>query len=331
VSSSPTPSRTALIAGFVTIYLVWGSTYLGIRIAVETLPPFLMASARFVVAGALMGVFLLFRGGFKAKPHQWRDNILIGGLLCLGGNGLVCWSEQKVPSGIATLMVSVAPLYITLLDWAALAFFKDGRRGSRPNSLTFAGLAVGFVGLVLLVGPSVLNEGVGHLEGARVLGLASASLFWGIGMIYTKYARDPAEPFTGSAIQMLGGGVWLLAVSVLTGELPGFHPADVSARSLIAWVYLIVMGSLVGFTTFVWLMKHSSPTRVSTYAYVNPVVAVFLGWLVLHETVSPRIFVAAAIIIAGVVLITVAKGRKPAVKSAPMAAGVAPEPLKRAG
>jgi drug/metabolite transporter (DMT)-like permease len=331
VSSSSTPSRPALIAGFATIYLVWGSTYLGIRIAVETLPPFLMASARFFVAGGLMAVFLTFRGGFKAKRHQWRDNILIGGLLCLGGNGLVCWSEQKVPSGITTLMVSVAPLYITLLDWGALAFFKDGRRGSRPNSLTFAGLAVGFVGLILLVGPSVLNEGVGHLEGTRVLGLLSASLFWGFGMIYTKYARDPVEPFTGSAIQMLGGGVWLLAVSVLTGELPGFHLAEVSTRSLAAWAYLIVMGSLVGFTTFVWLMKHSSPTRVSTYAYVNPVVAVFLGWRVLHETVSPRIFVAAAIIIAGVALITVAKGRKPAARSTPLASGVAPAPLEQTG
>ncbi len=306
-----TPSRTALLLGFATIYLVWGSTYLGIRIAVETLPPFLMAGARFLIAGSLIAGFIAVTRGFKAKPHQWRDNILIGAFLLLGGNGLVSWAEQEIPSGIATLMVSIGPVFIVLLDWLTLAVFKDGRRGTRPTILTFVGMALGFFGLVLLVGPSVLEAGTGHLDGYRVLALIGASLFWGIGSLYTRYARDPAEPFTGSAIQMLGGGGWLLLVSLLAGEPFHFDVAAVSARSLGAWVYLIVFGSLIGFTTFVWLMKHCTPSKVSTFAYVNPIVAVFLGWWMLHEPVNPRIFVAAAVIITGVALITLAKNKKP--------------------
>ncbi len=309
---SATPSRFALLLGFATIYLVWGSTYLGIRIAVETLPPFLMAGARFLVAGGLIAVFIALTRGFSAKRHQWRDNILIGGFLLLGGNGLVSWSEQKVPSGIATLLVSVGPLFIVLLDWAAHAYFGDGKRGTRPTALTFVGLALGFAGLVLLVGPSVLAQGTGHLDGGRILGLIGASFFWSVGSIYTRYAPEPAEPFTASAIQMLGGSGWLFLVSLVTGEFTHFSAADITLRSVAAWGYLIVAGSLIGFTTFVWLMKHSTPAKVSTYAYVNPIVAVFLGWLVLHETVSPRIFVAAAVIIAGVAIITVSRGRKSA-------------------
>ena len=307
------PSRTALVIGFATIYLVWGSTYLGIRIAVETLPPFLMAGVRFLVAGALMAGFIGFTRGFKAKRHQWRDNAIIGAFLLLGGNGLVSWSEQKVPSGIATLMVSIGPLFIVLLDWLVLTVSKDGQRGTKPTLLTFVGLALGFLGLALLVGPNVWEAGVGHLDGLRVLALIGACLFWGIGSLYTRYARDPAEPLTGAAIQMLCGGGWLLLVSLLAGEPFHFEVTLVSARSIGAWVYLVLFGSLIGFTTFVWLMKHSTPARVSTYAYVNPIVAVFLGWLVLHEPVNPRIFAAAAIIITGVALITVAKTIKPVV------------------
>lgn len=307
---SRAPSRTALILAFAAIYLIWGSTYLGIRIAVETLPPFLMAGVRFLVAGGIMAGVLALTRGFKATPQQWRDNAIIGGFLLLGGNGLVSWAEQKIPSGIATLMVSVGPVFIVLLDWLVLVVAKDGQRGTRPTLLTFLGLGLGFVGLALLVGPNVVDGGVGHLDSMGLVALLAACLFWGIGSLFTRYARDPAEPFTGSAIQMICGGGWLLLVSVLAGEPFHFDPAAVSARSIIAWVYLAGVGSLIGFTTFVWLMKHSTPSKVSTYAYVNPIVAVFLGWLVLHEPVSPRIFVAAAVIVAGVAIITLAKTRK---------------------
>ncbi len=327
MSSSAQPSRTALIAAFAAIYIIWGSTYLGIRIAVESMPAFLMASARFLVAGGIVIGFIALTRGFKATTKQWRDNAIVGGFLCLGGNGLVSWAEEKVPSGIATLMISAGPVFIVLMDWAVLACSKDGSRGSRPNLLTFGGLALGFVGLAILVGPDVMATGVNGLDPWRVLGLLGATFFWGVGMMIMRYAREPAEPFTASRIQMLCGSGWLFLVSLATGELGRFDPSLVSSRSLLAWGYLIVFGSLIGFSTFTWLMRHSTPAKVSTYAYVNPVVAVFLGWAVLNESVSPRIFVAAAIIIAGVALITVAKNKKtPTAAPQPATTGAVPVP-----
>jgi drug/metabolite transporter (DMT)-like permease len=311
------PGKAALIAGFVTIYLVWGSTYLGIRVAVETLPPFLMAGSRFLVAGLLIAGWVALTRGFKTTRRQWFDNFVIGALLLLGGNGMVAWSEQKIPSGIATLVVSLGPLFIVLLDWAVLAFGRDPTRGTKPNLATFLGVGLGIGGLAVLVGPQ-LGQGMGHLDPWRVGGLVVACFSWSAGSLYTRYARNPAEPFTGSAMQMLSGSVWLLVVSLIMGEPQHFHFAALSLRSLGAWAYLIVAGSLVGYTTFVWLMKHSTPARVSTYAYVNPIVAVFLGWLVAGEPVSPRLFAAAGIIIAGVAIITASKHRPPAARPAPL-------------
>ncbi len=326
---SATPNRSALIAAFTAIYLIWGSTYLGIRIVVETIPPFLMAGVRFVLAGLIMAGFIAVTRGFKANGKQWRDNTITGAFLCLGGNGLVCWSEQRVPSGIATLIISAGPVFIVLMDWAAYAFFKDGKRGTKPKPLTFVGLALGFVGLAVLVGPDVAKSGASSLDPWSVFGLLMATLLWGCGMIYMKYASGPAEPFTASAIQMIAGGGWLLATALLTGEFGRFDPASITTRSAVAWVYLVIFGSLIAFSTFTWLMKHSTPAKVSTYAYVNPIVAVFLGWLVLHEEVSPRIFLAAAIIIAGVVIITITKNAKPKVAAAPITPTPAPQAAAR--
>ncbi len=325
-ASEKTPTKAALIAGFVTIYLLWGSTYLGIRVAVETLPPFLMAGARFLVAGSIITLWIALTRGFKTTRRQWFDNAIIGALLLLGGNGMVSWSEQKVPSGIATLIVSLGPLFIVLLDWAVLSFGRDKTQGTKPTVATFLGVGLGIGGLAVLVGPQ-LGEGVGHLDPWRVGGLVLACFSWSAGSIYTRYARTPAEPFTGSAMQMLAGSFWLFLVSFLAGEPQQFHLAAVSARSVFAWAYLIVAGSLIGFTTFVWLMKHSTPARVSTYAYVNPIVAVFLGWLLAHEPVGPRMFVAAGIIIAGVAIITATKNRKsPPVAPAPAVTDAAVRP-----
>jgi len=302
------PTKAALIAGFVTIYLLWGSTYLGIKIAVESIPPFLMASSRFLVAGLLVAGWIAATRGFHATRKQGFDNALIGGLLLLGGNGMVAWSEQKIPSGLATLVVSLGPLFIVLLDWGVLVFSQDKSRGTRPTLATFLGVGLGITGLAVLVGPS-LGHGQTQLDPWRIGGLVLACFSWSGGSIFTRYARRPAEPFTAAAIQMLTGSMWLLVVSLLMGEPAHFHLADVSRQSLVAWTYLIVAGSLVGFTTFVWLMKHSTPARVSTYAYVNPIVAVFLGWMLAHEAVGPRMGIAAAIIIAGVAIITTAKNR----------------------
>lgn len=303
------PSRSALVLAFAAIYVIWGSTYLGIRIAVETLPPFLMAGARFIIAGAVL--FAWVRWKLRARPtaRQWRDNAIAGGLMLLGGNGLVAWAEQEIPSGITTLIISIGPLFMVLLDWLVLAVGGDAQRGARPTAATFLGLALGFVGLGLLVGPDIAGASATPLDGWRVAGLVVASVAWSAGSIYMRYARSPAEPLTGSALQMLTGGVWLLLAAWGHGDFVGFDVAAVGARSFIAWVYLIGVGSLVGFTTYVWLMKVSTPARVSTYAYVNPIVAVFLGWLVLSESVGPRMIVASAVIIGGVAIITLQRGR----------------------
>ena len=330
MTSPAHPSKAALIAGFAAIYIIWGSTYLGIRIAVESMPPFLMAGVRFLVAGGIVLAFIAGTRGFRATAAQWRDNAIIGGFLCLGGNGLVSWSEQKVPSGIATLIISAGPVFIVLMDWAVHAWFKDGRRGTKPKPLTWVGLALGLAGLLILVGPGVFTSGVGQLDPWSVLGLLAATFLWGVGMMCMRYAHNPLEPFTASGIQMLCGSGWLLLTGVLTGEIARVDPAAITARSVIAWAYLIVFGSLIGFSTFTWLMKHSTPAKVSTYAYVNPVVAVFLGWLVLHEPVNPRIFLAAAIIIAGVAIITVAKNQKKPAPAPDPAVVVAPaEPARK--
>ena len=184
-------------------------------------------------------------------------------------------------------------------------------------------------GLAVLVGPDVLQQGAGHLHGPSVLGLIGACFFWGVGSIYSRYARNPAEPFTAAAMQQLCAFVWLLLVSVLAGEPGRFDPAAVSRNSFLAWIYLTTAGSLIGFTTFVWLMKHSTPAKVSTYAYVNPIVAVFLGWWILHEPVSPRIFLGAAVIIGGVVIITISKNRKAKPAAAPVLPAAKPQAVSR--
>jgi len=310
VNAAKAPSRLAVVLAFAAIYVIWGSTYLGIRIAVETLPPFLMAGTRFIVAGMLLLAWLSWTRKVRPTPRQWRDNAIAGALLLLGGNGLVAWAEQTIPSGIATLVISIGPVFMVLLDWLVLVAGGDPGRGARPTIATFAGLALGLLGLALLVGPDIAGNSSTPLGGGRVLGLVVACATWSLGSLYIRYARQPAEPLTGSALQMLTGGGWLLAAAWLHGDFAQFDGAAVTVRSVVAWAYLVVVGSLVGFTTYVWLMKVSTPARVSTYAYVNPVVAVFLGWLIAGERVSGRMLLAAAVIVAGVAIITLQRGRK---------------------
>ena len=296
-----TPSRTALVVAFATIYLVWGSTYLGIRVAVETLPPFLMAGLRFLLAGGVLAGWLAATRGFHATARQWRDNAVVGSLLLLGGNGLICWAELSVPSGLTALLIGSQPLMMVLTEWL-------WRGGHRPQPLTWAGLILGFCGVAWLAAPweSVAAGGVNRAGAAAIL---AGCVFWATGSIFGRRVRAPAEPLAASAMQMLCGGGGALLVALARGELAGFSPAAFSARSTLAFAYLVGIGSLVGFSTFVWLMKHSTPARVSTYAYVNPVVAVLLGWLVLGEPVSARTVTAAAIIIASVAIITSGRAR----------------------
>lgn len=300
MTPAPAASRTALLLAFAAIYLIWGSTYLAIRVAVETMPPFTLASARFLVAGFLLYTWLSYRGRAQATPRQWWDNTIIGGVLLVGGNGLVVWAEQKIPSGITTLLLSINPLIMVLIDWML-------PKGLRPTWLTFLGLALGFGGLMLLIGGD-FSSGA-SLDPWRCAGLLVSCFAWSGGSLYSRHLRNPAEPLTAATLQMLLGGGLLLLVGLARGELGDFHPADLTGRSVAAWVYLVVAGSLIGYPCYIYLLKHSTPARVSTYAYVNPVVAVFLGWLILGEPVTGRTLLASVIIVAAVVIITTQKAR----------------------
>ncbi|MFO0923772.1 MAG: EamA family transporter [Pirellulales bacterium] len=308
------PSRWLIVAGLLTIYLVWGSTYLAIRVAVETLPPFLMAGARFLVAGSLVAAILLVTQKFRATYAQWVWNAGVGCLMLLGGNGLVSWAEQTIPSGIATLIVSFNPLMMVFAEWCMYRA-TNGSKGAKPNALVFLGLSVGIVGLGLLVGPSMGTNGGVSYDMLRIGAIVMACFTWTVGSMMTRYAKTPVDPFTGSAIQMLWGGVWLVLCGTLLGEWSSTDWNAITTGSFVAWLYLVVAGSLIAFTTFVWLMKHTSPTLISTYAYVNPVVAVLLGWIVLNESLDSWTLFSAAIIVAGVALITIGKGLKKSERS----------------
>jgi drug/metabolite transporter (DMT)-like permease len=311
-AASHKPSATAFICAFAAIYVIWGSTYLGIRIAVETMPPFLMSSARFIIAGGVLMALVHLRGAPKPTKRQWLDNAFIGTCLLLGGNGLVSWAEQSLDSGFTALVIGVQPVFMVLTEWA-------WRGGQRPTTVTFAGLLLGFVGLAWLVSPWESSTTTGIDLPSVALVLFSCSL-WCFGSIWSRHGKNPAPAFQASAMQMLCGSVALLFGAFVHGDFAALHFAAISQRSFLAFLYLAFIGSLVGFSTFVWLMKHSTPARVSTYAYVNPIVAVFLGWLILGERVTPRMLLATAIIIGAVVIITTQKIRH--AKASP-----APEPI----
>ena len=302
------PARSALILAFAAIYVIWGSTYLGIRIAVESMPPFLMASARFIIAGGLLFTALKFRGARWPTAHQWWSNAIIGTFLLLGGNGLVVWAELTIPSGITALLIGIGPLFIVLTEWAWPG-------GIRPTAITMSALLLGFAGVTWLAAPWETG-GNGGLNPAGITAILGACIFWSIGSIYSRHAKHGADPFLAASLQMLGGGGALSVVALLHGEFASFDVYAITPRGWGAFAYLIAVGSLVGFSTFVWLMKHSTPARVSTYAYVNPVVAVFLGWLILGEPITPRTIVASVIIVAAVAIITTEKSRAARPKAA---------------
>jgi len=295
------PSRTAIILAFAAIYLIWGSTYLGIRVAVETIPPFLMAGFRFLVSGVILFSFLQLRGATWPTPTQWRDNTIIGACLLLGGNGVVSWAEQKVPSGLTTLILGASPISMALLDW-----IRPG--GKRPTLGIWLGIALGLTGLVVLLGPGAIPTGA-RPPATRVIALILSSTLWWVGSFYAKHVKNAAEPIHGASIQMLAGSVLMLTTGLITHELPQVHFALISTRSLIALSYLIFIGSLVAYPVYVWLLTHTTPAKLSTYAYVNPFVAVFLGWAVLNEPITPRIFFAALIIIGAVAILTIQRNK----------------------
>jgi drug/metabolite transporter (DMT)-like permease len=291
-------SRARLLAAFAAVYVVWGSTYLFIRFAVETLPPFVMAGARFAVAGAILYSWARLRGAPTPPRAEWRGAAIAGLFLLLGGNGAVVWAEQRVPSGVTALLVATVPVWMVLLDW-----LRPG--GVRPRAGVFAGLALGLVGLAMLVGRGGLGGGA-DLVGAAVL--VVGSILWATGSLYLRQKPRPSSALVTNAVQMLAGGVALLVVGTMAGELGRLDLAAASARSLLSLLYLIIAGSLIGFTAYTYLLQVSTPAKVSTYAYVNPVVAVVLGWAFAGEAITARTLVAAAVILGGVAIITLAGG-----------------------
>jgi drug/metabolite transporter (DMT)-like permease len=282
------------------VYVIWGSTYLAMAMAIETIPPFFMAGARYLTAGILLYAWVRYRGAPRPTRIHWRSALLIGGLLLFGGNGGVVWAEQKVPSGIAALLVSMVPLWMVFMEW-----LRPG--GSRPGWKVLIGVTLGFAGLILLVRPAA---GLA-INRTGVAILLVATLSWAWGSLRSRHVSLPDSPLLATAMEMLGGGALLVLGGLVTGETAQLHLAQVSLRSSLALVYLITFGALVGFTAYVWLLRVASPVLVGTYAYVNPIVAVFLGWLVLGEPLTVRTLIAAGVIISGVVLITLSR-RAPA-------------------
>ena len=297
--------RARLVLAFVAVYVVWGSTYLFIRFAVETLPPFLMAGVRFAVAGAILYLWAKIRGAPTPTGAELRGAAIAGLFLLLGGNGAVVWAEQRVPSGITALLVATVPVWMVLLDW-----LRPG--GVRPRAGVFVGLALGLVGLGLLVGRGALGaDGQGaDMAGAAVL--VVGSILWATGSLYVRHSHHPSSAFMTNAVQMLAGGGALVIAGLAAGELGRFDPAAASTRSLLSLLYLVVAGSLIGFTAYTYLLQVTTPAKVSTYAYVNPVVAVLLGWAFAGEAITARTLVAAAVILAGVAIITMAGDARPA-------------------
>jgi drug/metabolite transporter (DMT)-like permease len=296
--------RSRLLAAFAAVYVIWGSTYLAIRFAVETLPPMLMVGSRFLVAGAVLMLWARWRDGRWPSARDWKTSAVSGSLMLAGGNGAVVWAEQKVPSGIAALLVAVVPVWMVMLDW----LLPGGRR---PGAPVFAGLAMGLAGLALLVGPSALQgrgDGV-DLVSAGVL--LAGSLSWAVASLYTQRAPRATTGSLGSASQMIAGGVCSVLIGVVRGEPAQLDLAHASALSLGALAYLIVFGSLIGFTAYLYMLAHTTAAKAATYAYVNPVVAVLLGWAFAGEPVTTRTLVAAAVILGGVAIITLARDAGP--------------------
>lgn len=288
--------RGWVITAFAAVYLIWGSTYLGIRLAVETLPPFLMGGARFLVAGLTLYGWLRLTGTPVPTAPHWRQAAMAALLLLGIGNGGVNWAEQKVPSGLTALIIAGTPVWFALFDW-----LRPG--GVRPTAQTVLGIVVGFSGVLMLAGsPAALRDP--GVDVAGIVALVLASIAWAIGSLYAKYAVRPASPLMTAAQQMVAGGAILCVLGLSAGEAGSFAWSKVSARSLSAFLYLTFVGSLVGFSAYAWLLKVTTPARASTYAYVNPVIALFLGWAVGGETLTGRMLLAATVIVLGVVIIT---------------------------
>ena len=287
-----------LFAALAAVWFIWGSTYLAIRWAIDTMPGFLMAGTRFVLAGGALYAWARTHGAARPSASQWRTAFVIGGLMLLGGNGGVVWAQHFVPSGLTALVIATEPLWVVLLAWA-----RPG--GTRPTAGEGLGLLLGFAGAALLIGPT--DGGAPRINPAGAVVLTIATLTWATGSIYSRSAPLPRSPLLRAGMNLVGGGVGLLVAATIAGDWQALQLDAISARSAWAFLYLVVFGSIVAFTAYLWTLQATNLATASTYAYVNPLVAVFLGWALAGEQVTPRILVAAGIIVVSVVIITTAR------------------------
>jgi drug/metabolite transporter (DMT)-like permease len=299
----PAPTKdsshpTLVLVSFALVYIVWGSTYYAIRIGIESFPPYLLAGLRHLAVGVVF--YPAFRILSREKPTlpQWRTSFITGCLLLMVGNGTVSWAEETIPSGIAALLVATVSLWMVLVDW-----LRPG--GMRPAPRVIAGFFLGFAGMALLVGPKHLGNS-DRVDPVGACALIGASLAWAVGSIYSRHHPLPRTPLLAAGMQTLCGGGMLCLFAVVIGETRQFHFANVTLRSWLALLYLVIFGSALGFSAYVYILKHSTAARVATYAFVNPVVALFLGWFLASEPLSLRTVLASGIILAAVLLVITA-------------------------
>jgi drug/metabolite transporter (DMT)-like permease len=298
-NSNQRRNAVIMIAAFAAVYIIWGSTYLAIKYAIDTIPPLLMAGVRFLSAGVVLMIWARFTADYeKPKAEHWRSALIVGTLLLLFGNGGVVFAERYISSSLAALLVAMEPFWVVILSWVWL-------RSSRPNLKVVLGLLAGFLGVWLLInghGPS--GAGAGSMQLWATLALVGATFFWAAGSIFGLRAAAPKSAIQTAGMQMLAGGAVLLVVSALFGEWSGISLSHISRASLYGLAYLVLFGSIIGFTAYSWLLRNAPPPIVATYAYVNPIVAVLLGWLIAGETFTGQMLIGAGVIVGSVVLIT---------------------------
>lgn len=309
------PARWKVLLAFSMIYFVWGSTYLAIRVGVQEMPPFLMAGLRFTAAGFVMYLWMRFSGTPSPTWRQWKGVTLLGSLMFLLDYACLFWAEQRIPSGITAVILAMIPVCITLLE---IIFLRTQALGVQLVS----GLVAGILGVGVLANPWA-SLGEAPLDHRGVIALLVACVGWSVGTIVTKRLILPASKPMSAATQMLTGGVQLLILAAVSGEFAQFHASFISGKAWFALIYLIVAGSIIAFTAYVWLLDFESPTRVGTYAYVNPVMAVILGGLIGGEVIGPRTILGTVLILIGVAAITTAKAKKAPSKIAEAGAATA--------
>lgn len=300
--------KLRIAASMLAIYLIWGSTYLAIRFAIETIPPFIMAGTRYLLPGLLLFIWRRLAGDPAPTRRQWIAGTIVGLFLLLGGNGILSWAEQRVDSGVAAVIIATTPIWMVLLN----AF----QTRKMPGWQVIVGLLTGFGGIVVLIGPENLFGLHPHYDMTGMGILLVAALLWAIGSIYSKDADLPQSPLLGTGIEMLAGSAGLFLASLVTGEWKTFDLAAISQNSLLGLLYLIIFGTLIGFVAYTWLLRNAPISLVSTYAYVNPMVAILLGSWLGGESLNWQVILSASIIIGSVVLINSFRYKSPVVAPA---------------